>query len=181
MSLPGGGDRQEDLHFMRMALDLARSGSMDDVPVGAVVVVGGHVVGEGRNQGRLRHDPTAHAEVVALRAAAARVQNYRLPESTLYVTLEPCVMCFGALLESRVRRLVFAAREPKHGVVGSLYDLHNDPRLTHQFRVEEGVCREEAIRLLQEFFEKKRGKGEGQSPTRSLLPPFKPHGCGEKS
>ena len=155
--------RQKDLYFMRMALDLARTSSSDDVPVGAVVVVGGEVMGEGTNQGRLAHDPTAHAEVVALRGAAARCENYRLPESTLYVTLEPCFMCFGAILESRVRRLVFAAREPKHGVVGSLYDLQNDPRLTHRIQVEEGVCREESILLLRDFFEKKRGRENGRN------------------
>ncbi len=158
MSLPGEGVYQEDLSFMRAALGLARSGSMVDVPVGAVVVVGGEIVGEGRNQGLPLHDPTAHAEIVAIRMAAAHFRNYRLPDATLYVTLEPCAMCFGAILESRLHRLVFAAREPKHGVVGSLYDLHNDPRLTHHLRVEEGVCREESIVLLQEFFEKKRGK-----------------------
>ena len=158
MSLPREAVSQEDLSFMRVALGLARSASMVDVPVGAVVVVGGEVVGEGQNQGLPLHDPTAHAEIVAIRMAASRFQNYRLPPATLYVTLEPCVMCFGAILESRIDRLVFAAREPKHGVVGSLYDLHNDPRLTHHLRVEEGVCREESVRLLQEFFEKKRGR-----------------------
>lgn len=149
---------REDLSFMRAALELARSDSAEDVPVGAVVVVGGEIVGQGRNQGVSLHDPTAHAEIVALRMAAAYLRNYRLPECTLYVTLEPCIMCFGAILESRLRRLVFAAREPKHGVVGSLYDLHNDPRLTHHLRVEEGLCRAESILLLQEFFEKKRGR-----------------------
>jgi tRNA(adenine34) deaminase len=160
---------------MNVALTLARESRTEDVPVGAVVVVGGEIVGKGVNQGRIRHDPTGHAEIVALRMAAEALQNYRLPKSVLYVTLEPCFMCFGALLESRVSRLVFGAREPRRGVTGSLYDLHNDPRLTHRVEVVEGACAEESAALLREFFEKKRGRENGSgmrsvpsSPGRSF-------------
>jgi len=152
---------RDDGYFMQIALSLARESRTDDVPVGAVVVVGGEIVGKGANQGRIRHDPTAHAEIVALRMAAETLRNYRLPGSVLYVTLEPCFMCFGALLESRVSRLVFGAREPRMGVTGSLYDLHNDPRLTHRVDVVEGVHAEESTALLRKFFEKKRGRENG--------------------
>ena len=151
-------NHQADVCFMNKALNLARNGIGDDVPVGAIVVVGGEIVGEGVNQGRASHDPTAHAEIIALRLAAARLGNYRLPLSTLYVTLEPCLMCLGAMMEGRVHRLVFGARDPKRGVAGSLYDLHNDPRFTHRIKVESGLCEEESGELLRQFFEKKRGR-----------------------
>ena len=151
-------NHQADVFFTNMALSLARKGIVDDVPVGAIVVVGGEIIGEGVNQGRAIHDPTAHAEIMALRLAAARLRNYRLPLSTLYVTLEPCLMCLGAMMESRVHRLVFGARDPKRGVAGSLYDLHNDPRFTHRIKVDSGLCEEEAGELLRKYFEKKRGR-----------------------
>ena len=151
-------NHQADVFFMNVALSLARKGIVDDVPVGAIVVVGGEIIGEGVNQGRAIHDPTAHAEIMALRLAAARLRNYRLPLSTLYVTLEPCLMCLGAMMESRVYRLVFGARDPKRGVAGSLYDLHNDPRFTHRIKVDSGLCEEEAGELLRKYFEKKRGR-----------------------
>lgn len=143
---------------MTEALEFAVIGmAAGEVPVGAVVVQGGRKIGWGWNQRVSSHDPTAHAEVVALRMAAAAVGNYRILESTLYVTIEPCFMCFGALLECRVARLVFGAREPRRGVTGSLYDLHNDPRLNHRIVVEEGILESEARRLMTAFFENRRG------------------------
>jgi len=145
--------------FMEEALRLARLAmEEDEVPVGAIVVVDGKTIGSGWNRGIQSHDPTAHAEIVALRMAATSISNYRIPESTVYVTLEPCFMCFGAMLESRVRRLVFASREPRRGVTGSLYDLQNDPRLNHRIIVEEGVMKNESRMLLKHFFEKRRGE-----------------------
>ena len=148
-----------DRLFMEEALRLARRGGEDDeVPVGAVVVLGGKIIGRGWNQGLGTHDPTAHAEVVALRMAAGSLRNYRLPGSTLYVTLEPCFMCFGTMIESRVERLVFAAREPRSGVTGSLYDLHHDPRIHHRIIVESGVMEAESRALLKTFFKNRRGE-----------------------
>lgn len=147
-----------DRAFMREALELARTaGRNGEVPVGAVLAVGGRKIGWGENRGRTSHDPTAHAEIVALRMAAASCENYRIPGSTLYVTVEPCLMCFGALLEARVARLCFGAREPRRGVAGSVYDLHNDPRMTHKIEVEEGFLDEESRSLMQAFFAGRRG------------------------
>jgi tRNA(adenine34) deaminase len=148
-----------DCLFMEEALRLASLGfENDEVPVGAVVVLDGRIVGRGWNQRLGTHDPTAHAEVVALRMATGSLKNYRLPKATLYVTLEPCFMCFGSMIESRVERLVFAAREPRSGVTGSLYDLHNDPRIHHRIIVESGVMEKESRALLQTFFKNRRGE-----------------------
>jgi tRNA(adenine34) deaminase len=148
-----------DLFFMREALGLARQGSEEgEIPVGAVVVLAGQMIGMGSNRGLRTHDPTAHAEIVALKMAAESCRNYRLSGTTLYVTLEPCFMCFGAMIESRIERLVFAAREPLRGVTGSIYDLHNDPRLNHRIIVMEGIMAQESHALMQTFFEKRRGE-----------------------
>ncbi|MDA8151084.1 MAG: tRNA adenosine(34) deaminase TadA [Nitrospiraceae bacterium] len=151
-----------DAFWMREALARARN-AMDgeDVPVGAILVLGEDVIGEGWNRGRVLNDPTAHAEMVAIRMGASRVGNYRMAGASLYVTLEPCFMCFGAMLEGRISRLVYGAREPRRGVAGSLYDLHNDPRLHHRIKVVSGVLEVESRILLQNFFEKKR---EGEPP-----------------
>lgn len=144
---------------MRVALSLAReAAAADEVPVGAVVVIDGEIVGQGFNQPILRHDPTAHAEIMALRAAAERVGNYRLPGSTLYVTLEPCVMCTGAIMHARVGRVVFGARDPKTGAAGSVIDLYGEERLNHHADVEGGVLAEECGALLSAFFAARRGK-----------------------
>jgi tRNA(adenine34) deaminase len=146
-----------DDDFMRRALELARSAARDDeVPVGALLVLGGEVIGEGRNAPIASHDPTAHAEIVALRAGAQRLGNYRLEKTTLYVTLEPCVMCMGAALNARVARVVFGAWDQKAGACGSVMDLSREPKLTHRIDVFGGVCSDESAALLRQFFETRR-------------------------
>jgi tRNA(adenine34) deaminase len=147
-----------DVEFMRLALGLAkRAGELQEVPVGAVAVRDGVVIGEGWNRPISDRDPTAHAEIVALRAAALWLQNYRLTEVTLYVTLEPCAMCIGAVQNARVARLVFGAWDPKAGACGSVLDLPREPRVTHRLDVFGGVCSEECGGLLRRFFEARRG------------------------
>lgn len=142
---------------MRAALGLAReAGAAEEVPVGAVVVVGGEIVGRGYNQPILGNDPTAHAEIMALRDAARRLGNYRLPGSTLYVTLEPCVMCTGAIMHARVARVVYGARDPKTGAAGSVIDLYREDRLNHHAEIEGGVLAEECGALLSSFFAARR-------------------------
>jgi tRNA(adenine34) deaminase len=141
---------------MDRALELARlAGEAGEVPVGAVIVCEERVVGEGSNRPIMAHDPTAHAEVVALRAAAAATRNYRLPRTTLYVTVEPCLMCVGALVNARVARLVYGVSEPKFGAVASLLRL-DELALNHRVEVMAGVREEESRRLLVEFFRSRR-------------------------
>ena len=142
---------------MQLALSLARAaGANDEVPVGAVLVGDGKVLGEGSNQPRGQTDPTAHAEIVALRQAATQLGNYRLVETTLYVTLEPCMMCAGALVHARINRLVFGATEPKAGCVSS-HKLLNADWLNHQIEVTGGVCAAQCSELMQQFFVQRRG------------------------
>ena len=153
-----------DTPFMLAALEQARLGwAAGEVPVGAVLVVGGEIVGRGYNQPISARDPTAHAEIMALRDAAQRLANYRLPDSTLYVTLEPCVMCAGAILHARVSRLVYGARDPKTGAQGSVLDLFGElpgqvPRLNHHCAVTSGVLAEECGALLSAFFAERRAR-----------------------
>lgn len=148
-----------DADFMAAALDLAReAASLDEVPVGAVVVKEGEIVGRGFNQPIGRHDPTAHAEVMALRDAAARLGNYRLPGCTLYVTLEPCAMCIGAIFHARIGRVVFGARDPKTGAAGSVINLFAEERLNHHAEIVGGVRAEECGALLSGFFAARRQK-----------------------
>ena len=143
---------------MRHAMQLAaRAEAMNEVPVGAVLVQGGEVVGQGFNCPILRHDPSAHAEMVAIRAAAQSVQNYRLPGSTLYVTLEPCSMCAGLIVHARIARVVFAASEPRAGVAISQGQFFDQGFLNHRVRVEGGLLAEESGALLKEFFKARRG------------------------
>lgn len=138
---------------MRMALDEAHlAQSRGEVPIGAVVVKEGRVIGRGHNQKETLKDPTAHAEILALQEAARTLGGWRLSGATLYSTLEPCPMCAGALVQARIDRLVYAAPDPKAGAAGSLLDLVRDERLNHQVIVESGVLREEAEALLEEFF-----------------------------
>ncbi|MEW6659295.1 MAG: tRNA adenosine(34) deaminase TadA [Thermodesulfobacteriota bacterium] len=146
-----------DHKYMGEALDAARKGlAAGEVPVGAVLVAEGEVLARAYNRPIGLSDPTAHAEVLALRNAAARLGNYRLPGTTIYVTIEPCIMCVGALIQARVARLVFGAPDPKGGACVSLYRLPEDPRLNHRLEVTGGVREEECRELLQEFFKAKR-------------------------
>jgi tRNA(adenine34) deaminase len=142
---------------MREALALARQGAAaGEVPVGAVIVREGEVIGRGRNGPVGAHDPTAHAEILALRDAAARVGNYRLPGCTLYVTLEPCVMCVGAFMHARVDRVVYGTTEPKAGAMESTQGAHEHPALNHRIVVVSGVLAAESRDLLQTFFREQR-------------------------
>lgn len=143
---------------MRLALrEAARAGRAGEVPVGAVLVDGeGKVIARGLNRPVAAHDPTAHAEVVTLRRAARRVGNYRLPGTTLYVTVEPCAMCAGALVQARVARVVFGASDPKGGAARTLYRILDDPRLNHRAEVIGGVLETECRELIQRFFRLKR-------------------------
>ena len=142
---------------MRRALELARrADALNEVPVGALLVLGGEVVGEGWNRPIASHDPTAHAEIVALRAAALQRENYRLVSATLFVTLEPCAMCVGAALNARVARVVFGAWDAKAGACGSVFDLPREPRVAHRMDVFGGVCAEECSVLLRRFFAARR-------------------------
>jgi tRNA(adenine34) deaminase len=151
------GPVSTDADFMGRALALAhRALEMGEVPVGAVLVLGNEVIGEGWNCPIATHDPTAHAEIIALRAAALRQKNYRLGKTTLYVTLEPCAMCIGAALSARVGRVVFGAWDPKAGACGSVFDLCRERRLTHRVDVFGGVCAEDCSALLRRFFEARR-------------------------
>ncbi len=148
---------EEDERFMRLAIEQARlARAAGEVPVGAVVVRAGEVVGAGWNRPISTHDPTAHAEVVALRAAARRLGNYRLPGCSLYVTLEPCTLCTGAIFHARIARVVFGARDPKTGMAGSVLDLYAEPRLNHHAEIVGGVLAEECGALVSEFFAQRR-------------------------
>jgi tRNA(adenine34) deaminase len=143
--------------FMRRALDLARHAEQaGEVPVGALVVLNDEVIGEGWNQPIVSHDPTAHAEIVALRAAASRMKNYRLTDTTLYVTLEPCAMCAGAIVQARVARVVYGAADPKAGAAGSVFNLLESPALNHRAQVMGGMLAEECGEMLRSFFEVRR-------------------------
>jgi tRNA(adenine34) deaminase len=149
-----------DMRFMREALVLARDAwAAGEVPVGAVVVRDGEIVGRGFNAPISRHDPSAHAEIMALRDAAGNLGNYRLAGCSLYVTLEPCVMCMGAIFHARVERVVYGASDPKTGACGSIVDLPAETRLNHHAEVVGGVLAEECGGLLSGFFAQRRGKG----------------------
>jgi len=148
-------DRDEQ--FMREALQLARAGaSAEEVPVGAVVVIGGEIAGRGSNSPILRRDPTAHAEILAIREAAAHAANYRLADATLYCTLEPCVMCAGALVAARIHRLVFGARDLRFGGIRSKFQLADSDLLNHRVEIVEGVLAAECVALLRGFFQERR-------------------------
>jgi tRNA(adenine34) deaminase len=147
----------DDECFMRLALEEAeKAAAHDDVPIGAVVVVGGSVIARTCNEREKRHDPVAHAEILALGEAAAALGDRRLTAATLYVTLEPCPMCAGAIVLAQVSRLVYGASDPKAGAAYSLYNIVQDPRLNHQVELTTGVLEEECGRLLREFFHAKR-------------------------
>jgi len=153
-------DRSRDEHFMREALMLAAQGAaLGEVPVGAVLVQDGQIIGRGFNCPISRHDPSAHAEMVAVRDAAQALQNYRLPGVTLYVTLEPCSMCAGLIVHSRIQRVVYGATEPKAGVVLSRGRFFEQDFLNHRVLVEGGVLAEECGAVLSEFFRLRRQNG----------------------
>jgi tRNA(adenine34) deaminase len=146
-----------DEDYMREALVLARqAAAAGEVPVGAVVVKGGEIVGRGYNQPISGQDPTAHAEVMALRDAASRLGNYRLPGCQLYVSLEPCAMCVGAIMHARIAQVIYGARDPKTGACGSVIDLFADARLNHHATVRAGILADDAVQLLQQFFSARR-------------------------
>ena len=147
-----------DEKFMREALMLARTAAQNgEVPVGAVIAIGGAVVGTGWNRPIATNDPTAHAEMIALQDAAAHLGNYRLEDAAIFVTLEPCAMCAGALVNARVRRLVFGARDLRFGAVRSKFQLCDSGLLNHRIEIAEGVLGAECQKLLQEFFKRRRG------------------------
>jgi len=153
----GGTERAEDAAFMRVALELAtQAAACGEVPVGAIVVKDGEIVGRGYNHPISAHDPTAHAEIVAMRDAAQRLGNYRLGGCELYVTLEPCSMCAGAMLHARIARVVYGAADPKTGACGSVLDLFAETRLNHHAEVTPGVLATDAGSMLQRFFVARR-------------------------
>ena len=143
--------------WMQHALELAaRARAQDEVPVGALVVLDDQVIGEGWNRPISTNDPTAHAEIIALQSAALRVENYRLPGADLYVTLEPCVMCAGAIIHARIARVIFGARDPKGGAAGSVFQILPTERLNHTVAVTAGVMEPECATILRQFFQEKR-------------------------
>lgn len=151
-----------DIDFMRAALELAQQAQViGEVPVGALVVKEGVIIGQGYNRSITTMDPTAHAEVMAMRDAGQNMGNYRLLDCTLYVTLEPCVMCIGALFHARISRLVYAATDPKTGVCGSVINLPAETRLNHHMQVNGGMLADEASAMLKQFFAERR-KTKGQ-------------------
>ena len=149
--------KELDKHFMRQAIrEAEKAFQADEVPVGTIIVHKNHIIGRASNQTKLLKDPTAHAEMIAITQACETLQSEHLPESTVYVTLEPCPMCVGAMILARVGRLVFGAREAKTGACGSKLHLLADAKWNHTFRIEEGLLEFESAALLQEFFKKKR-------------------------
>lgn len=162
--------RTQDLAFMRLALEQAGlAPSVGEVPIGTLLVRNGEILTKAHNLRETLQDPTAHAEIIAIREAAAKLGSWRLTGCTLYVTLEPCPMCAGAIVQSRIARLVFGAWDPKAGACGSLMDIPAEPRLNHRAQVEGGLLEEECQRLLQEFFRNRRGLSK--SDEQILLPP----------
>ena len=147
-----------DAQWMQEALAEARSAAdAGEVPVGAIILFNGEVIGRGQNRVLRDLDPTAHAEIIAMRAAARRLHNYRLTGCELYVTLEPCAMCAGAMIHARIQRLVYAAPDPKAGAAGSVLEVLNHPRLNHRMQLTAGVLQESCSDLLRQFFRQRRG------------------------
>ena len=151
---------ESDVRFMRAALEEARLAEpAGEVPVGAIIVLDGEIIGRGSNRSIADHDPTAHAEIVAIRQAAMHLKNYRLTGATLYVTVEPCSMCAGAAVLARVARLIYGCHDIKAGAVRSLYQIADDARLNHRIEILSGVLEEECAALLRSFFQAKRASG----------------------
>ena len=161
-----GDERAQNFTFMRIALEeAARAGAAGEVPIAALVVQGSRVLAQAHNCRELWQDPTAHAEVIAIRAAATAIGTWRLTGTTLYVTVEPCAMCIGAIILARISRVVFGAWDPKAGACGSVFDLPSEPRLNHQVLVSGGVLEQESQALIQKFFKELR---EASPVTRPL-------------
>jgi len=149
-----------DLELMREALaEASHAAARDEVPVGAVLVLDGKIIGRGHNQPIASIDPTAHAEIVAMREAARNLGAYRLPSADLYVTLEPCVMCVGAAIHARLASIRYGARDEKAGALGSIYDIGRDGRLNHRIEVIGGIMEKECAAMLREFFQQRRARG----------------------
>jgi len=147
----------DDKAFLQCAFELAKRAEQEgEVPVGAVIVKDGEVIAEGWNRPIANHDPTAHAEIQVIRAASKKLNNYRLPHTTLYVTLEPCLMCMGAIIHARIQRVVYGATDHRAGAVESIYTIPDDRKLNHHVEIEGGVMAEECGQLLKDFFKKRR-------------------------
>jgi tRNA(adenine34) deaminase len=152
---------RDDASWMEQALEQARlAAAAGEVPVGALVIKDGEIVGRGHNRNLLDNDPTAHAEIVALRQAAARLGNHRLPGCVMFATIEPCSMCAGALVHARIARLVYGASDPKAGAAGSVLQVLNHPRLNHRMEITAGVLVDKCSEILQDFFRRKRERSE---------------------
>jgi len=150
-----------DNDFMKIALEEAKEAyRCGEVPVGAVLVFEGNILAQAHNSPITKNDPSAHAEMLVLRQAGEKIGNYRMTGAELYVTLEPCVMCAGAIIQARLARVIFGARDPKCGAVGSLYNILTDERLNHQVEITEGILREECGEILSRFFQQKRVKAD---------------------
>lgn len=163
--MPAGED---DSRWMGLALREARKAARQgEVPIGAVIVHDGSVIGRGYNRRESRRDPSAHAEMIAIRQAARKLDNWRLSGATLYVTLEPCLMCMGAIILSRIDRVVFGCYDPKGGAAGSLYDLSNDTRLNHSIEITSRVCENECSTILKDFFADLRARNKARKKLNS--------------
>ena len=164
-----GDERAQDLTFMQIALEeAARAAAVGEVPIAALIVQDGRVLAQAHNHRELWQDPTAHAEVIAIRAAAAALGTWRLTDTTLYVTVEPCSMCIGAIILARVSRVVFGAWDQKAGACGSLFDLPSEPKLNHRVAVTGGILEQESQALIQKFFKNLR---EASPATKPLSTP----------
>jgi tRNA(adenine34) deaminase len=160
-------DKSNEEDWMREALvEAAQAAQAGEVPIGAVVVQGERIIGRGHNRTESLRDPTAHAEIIAITAAANCLQNWRLTRSTIYVTTEPCLMCTGALILARIKRIVFGVRDEKFGACGSVYDIPWDDRLNHRLQVTPGVLADDCQRLLREFFRRRRKHAKGTADER---------------
>lgn len=157
---------EQDQHFMREAMAEAdKAEALGEVPIGAVIVHNGEIIGRGHNLRESSNDPTTHAEMIAIRQAAAHLDSWRLLDCTLYVTLEPCVMCMGATILARVPHLVYATRDPRVGAVGSIYNFARDERFNHKVEVREGVLQQECSKQLTDFFKALRARNKARKKT----------------
>ncbi|MCO4798262.1 MAG: tRNA adenosine(34) deaminase TadA [Colwelliaceae bacterium] len=160
----------DDEKFMAVAIELAKKAeSYDEIPVGAIVVSDGEIIGEGFNQSIMHNDPSAHAEMIAIRQAGKNIENYRLLDCTLYVTLEPCPMCAGLLVHSRIKRIVFGAVDLKTGSAGSVFNITNTEKLNHQITVTTGVLAEKCSALLSNFFKRRRKEKKAKKKQEKQL------------